>query len=143
MSQPLLRGGADLARFILARYSGTVVEVGVGSVPEVALLLSPHLEVVATDKVARNLGGIAVVADDVFSPNLDLYCEATLLYSIRPPLEMQLAMGRLAREVGADVIVRPLADEVAQIPGFSRTLVNFGEARFYLFTLLSREALGA
>ncbi len=138
-----IRGGADLARFILARYSGKVVEVGVGCVPEVALLLAPHLEVVATDKEARELAGLDVVADDILSPNLALYRGAALLYSIRPPQEMQMAVGRLAREVGSDVIVRPLAGEVAQIPGFHRTLVNEGEARFYLFTLLSREAPGA
>ena len=143
MSIKPIRGGADLARFIRGRYSGKVVEVGVGAAPNVALSLAPHVEVVATDKAARTLGGIAVVADDVFSPTPDLCRGASLLYSIRPPLEMQLAMGRLAREVGADVIVRPLADEVAQIPGFSRTLVNFGEARFYLFTPSSREALRA
>jgi uncharacterized UPF0146 family protein len=133
MSVQSIRGGADLARFILARYSGKVVEVGVGSVPEVALLLSTHIEVVATDKEARTVGGLDVVADDVFSPNLDLYQEASLLYSIRPPLEMQIAMGRIALDIGAEVILRPLADEITEIPGFSRTVVNFGEARFYLF----------
>jgi uncharacterized UPF0146 family protein len=138
-----LRGGADLARFILARYSGKVVEVGVGSVPEVALLLVPHIEVVATDKEARSLEGLEIVADDVFSPRQDFYRGASLLYSIRPPLEMQIAMGRLALDIGADVIVRPLADEVAQIPGFSRTIVNEGEARFYLFKPSSREAPSA
>jgi len=140
MSIQSIRGGEDLARFILARYSGKVVEVGVGRVPEVALLLAPHLEVVATDRETRTVGGLAVVEDDIFSPNYELYQGATLLYSIRPPLEMQLAMGSLARKIGADVIVRPLADEVAQIPGFSQTLVNEGEARFYLFTPSSREA---
>jgi uncharacterized UPF0146 family protein len=134
MSVQSIRGGVDLARFILARYSGKVVEVGVGSVPEVALLLAPHLEVLATDKAAGIVGGLFVVEDDVFSPDPDLYRGASLLYSIRPPLEMQLAMGRLASEVGAELIVRPLADEVAAIPGFYRSLVNEGEARFYLFT---------
>jgi uncharacterized UPF0146 family protein len=140
MSRPLIRGGADLARFVLARYSGKVVEVGIGSVPEVALLLVPHLEVLATDKTGRAFGDLFVVEDDIFSPNLELYLEASLLYSIRPPLEMQLAMGRLALDIGADVIVRPLNDEVTRIPGFSRTLVNEGEARFYLFTPSSQEA---
>lgn len=140
MSVQSIRGGEDLARFILARYSGKVVEVGVGSVPEVALLLSPDMEVVATDREGRIVEGFAIVADDIFSPSPELYQGATLLYSIRPPLEMQLAMGELAQKIGADVIVRPLADEVAQIPGFSRTLVNEGEARFYLFTPSSQEA---
>ncbi|HOO54513.1 MAG TPA: UPF0146 family protein [Methanothrix sp.] len=138
-----IRGGADLARFILARYSGKVVEVGVGRVPEVALLLAPHLEVVTTDKEARTLGGLEVISDDIFTPRLDVYRGASLLYSIRPPLEMQLAMGRLALGLGADVIVRPLNDEVSQIPGFSRSIVNEGEARFYLFTPSSREAPSA
>ena len=142
MSVQSIRGGEDLARFILARYSGKVVEVGVGSAPEVALILSPNMEVVATDRKARTVGGLAVIADDVFSPNPDLYRDVSLLYSIRPPLEMQIAMGRIALDIGADVIVRPLADEVAQIPVFSRDLVNFGEARFYLFTPYSREAPG-
>lgn len=137
MSHQKIRGGADLARFILARYSGKVVEVGVGCVPEVALLLAPHVEVLATEKTGRTLGSLSVVEDDIFSPNLDLYRGASLLYSIRPPLEMQIAMGRLAQKVGADVIVRPLVDEVARIPGFSRTLVNEGEARFYLFSASS------
>jgi hypothetical protein len=134
MSDQYIRGGADLARFILARYSGKVVEVGVGAAPEVALLLIPKMEVVATDKTARTVGGLAVVADDIFSARLDFYRGASLLYSIRPPLEMQLAMGRVARGIGAEVIVRPLVDEVATIPGFRRTLVNSGEARFYLFS---------
>ena len=131
---PPIRGGEDLARFILARYSGKVVEVGIGAAPEVALLLVPQREVVATDKVGRALGGMAIVGDDIFSPSLDLYRGASLIYSIRPPLEIQLAMGRLAKKVGAEVMVRPLGDEIASIPGFRRTLVNSGEARFYLFT---------
>jgi uncharacterized UPF0146 family protein len=140
MSHQKIRGGADLARFILARYSGKVVEVGVGCVPEVALLLAPHIEVFATDKTGRAFGDLFVVEDDIFSPNLDLYRGASLIYSIRPPLEMQIAMGKLALVIGSDVIVRPLADEVARIPGFSRTLVNEGEARFYFFISSSQEA---
>lgn len=134
MSVQSIRGGEDLARFILARYSGKVVEVGVGAAPEVALFLASSLKVLATDRVRRTVEGLAVVEYDIFSPNPDLYRGATLLYSIRPPLEMQLAMGRLALDIGAEVIIRPLANEIAEIPGFSRTLVNFGEARFYLFS---------
>jgi len=42
-------------------------------------------------------------------------------------------MGEVAARVGADILVRPLQDEVAELPGFARRLVNVGEARFYLF----------
>lgn len=135
---PILRGAADLAEYIGKNYSGRVVEVGAGYVPDVALSLmqgSQALQVVVTDKEERSLGGLSVEKDDLFSPRFDLYQGASLLYSIRPPLELQLAMGALARRIGADVLVRPLADEIADLPGFCRSLVNVGEARFYLFRL--------
>lgn len=131
---PSIRGGEDLARFILGRYSGKVVEVGVGAAPEVALSLSGAVDLVATDRESRTVEGIAVIGDDILSPSLALYRGASLIYSIRPPLEVQIAAGKVAKEVGADLIVRDLAGEVAEIPGLPRTLVNFGEARFYLYS---------
>ena len=73
MSDQYIRGGEDLARFILARYSGKVVEVGVGSAPEVALYLSGAVDLVATERESRTVEGIAVIGDDIFSPDLDLY----------------------------------------------------------------------
>jgi uncharacterized UPF0146 family protein len=131
----LLRGADDLSQFIARNYTGRVVEVGAGYVSEVALGLKARgLDVVLTDKEERLLGGLRVEKDDIFSPRLELYRGASLLYSIRPPLEMQLAMGLLASQLGADVLVRPLQDEVADLPGFARRLVNAGEARFYLFS---------
>ena len=131
----LLRGADDLAAFIARNYSGRVVEVGVGYATEVAQGLQARgLDVVLTDKEERLLGGLLVEKDDIFSPRLELYQGASLLYSIRPPLEIQLAMGLLALKLGADVLVRPLMDEVAQLQGFTRRLVNSGEARFYLFS---------
>jgi uncharacterized protein len=135
MSMSSLRGADDLAAFIVRNYTGRVVEVGAGYVPEVALGLQERgLDVVLTDKEERLLGGLRVEKDDIFSPRLELYLGASLLYSIRPPLEMQLAMGLLAAKIGADVLVRPLMDEVTELQGFARRLVNSGEARFYLFS---------
>ena len=131
----LLRGADDLAEFIAENYRGRVVEVGAGYFAQVALSLQARgLDVVLTDKEERVLGGLRVEKDDIFAPRLELYRGASLLYSIRPPLEMQLAMGLLAAKLGADVLVRPLMDEVAELPGFARQLVNSGEARFYRFS---------
>lgn len=131
----LLTGADDLVEFIAENYSGRVVEVGAGFAAEVALGLQERgLDVALTDKEERMLGGLRVEKDDIFSPRLELYRGASLIYSIRPPLEMQLAMGLLALQIGADVLIRPLMDEVAELPGFSRRLVNRGQARFYLFS---------
>jgi uncharacterized UPF0146 family protein len=89
--------------------------------------------VVLTDREERLLGSLRIEKDDIFAPRMELYRGASLLYSIRPPLELQIAMGDVAALVGADILIRPLQDEVAELPGFSRRLVNAGEARFYLF----------
>jgi uncharacterized UPF0146 family protein len=103
-------------------------------VPAVALqLLARGLDVVLTDREERLLGNMRVVKDDIFAPRMELYQGASLIYSIRPPLELQIAMGEVAARVGADILIRPLQDEVAELPGFARRLVNAGEARFYLF----------
>ena len=131
---PLLRGAKDLAQFIGKNYSGRVVEIGVGHVLEVALhLASLGRDVLITDREERYLGGIHIEKDNIFMPRLDLYQGASLIYSIRPPLELQLAMGILASRLGTDILIRPLNDEVAELPGFARRLVNTGEARFYIF----------
>jgi uncharacterized UPF0146 family protein len=132
-----LRGASELANFILQNYTGKVVEVGAGYVAELALTLSQHLTVVATDKEKRLAGGLFIEEDDIFMPNTELYHGASLLYSIRPPIEVQVAMGHLAMQIGADVIVRPLGDEVADLEGFTRRLINLGDARFYIFNLKS------
>ncbi|VVB70389.1 Uncharacterised protein [uncultured archaeon] len=133
----MLLGAADLAEYIARNYPGRVVEVGVGHVLDVAVELKARgLVVEATDRAKRHIGGMKIQEDDVFSPRMELYQGAGLIYSIRPPLEMQLAIGCLARQVGADVLIRPLQDEIADLPGFARRLVNAGEARFYLFELL-------
>jgi uncharacterized UPF0146 family protein len=129
-----LRGAEDLAEFIGQNYQGRIVEVGAGHLSEVArLLLDRGLEVVLTDREERLMGSLRIEKDDIFAPRMDLYQGASLLYSIRPPLELQIAMGDVAARVGADILIRPLQDEVAELPGFARRLINAGEARFYLF----------
>ncbi|NMB85890.1 MAG: hypothetical protein A4E44_01300 [Methanosaeta sp. PtaB.Bin018] len=132
---PTLRGAADLAEYIHKNYSGRVVEVGVGHLSEVAAsLMARGMDVVLTDRRARTLGNLSVEKEDIFSPHLELYQRASLIYSIRPPLELQIAIGDLAIRIGADVLIRPLGDEVAEMPRLVRRLVNFGEARFYIFS---------
>lgn len=129
-----MRGAEDLAGYIARNYRGRVVEVGVGYYCEVARLLAAQgLQVTLTDREERLIAGLKVEKDDIFSPRLELYRGAGLIYSIRPPLEMQLAMGVVAAEVEADVLIRPLMEEVARLPGFSRRLVNWGLASFYLY----------
>jgi uncharacterized UPF0146 family protein len=121
----------DLARFIAERYSGRVVEVGVGKFREVAETLRElGLEVLTVDLEGGD------VADDVSRPRLELYEGASLIYALRPNPELLPHLERLADRVGADLLVRPLPGEE---PGWR--LVNHGRARFYLRTQKSLEML--
>ncbi len=52
-----------------------------------------------------------VVVDDITNPDLSIYKDATLIYSIRPPEELQNHIKRVAESVGADLIIKPLSTE--------------------------------
>jgi len=128
-----VRGHKDLAEYIARHYKGKVIEVGIGKHPEVALLLKGHVNVIGTDIVEQDVG-ITFVRDDIFDPDLRIYEGASLLYSIRAPPEMQHAIASVALRVGADVILRPLGSEKADLSDcFEESVVNYKSAVFYLY----------
>ncbi len=130
-------GYEDIAGFIKTNYprGSKVVEVGVGRHPEVAALLSGHFEAVCTDVLEEGPEGVAYVKDDIFRPNMDLYRGASLIYSIRPPVDMQGSLASVARRVGADLLIRPFASERADLKKYFRNFkcINRGSAVFFLF----------
>jgi len=125
----------DIAEYILKNYRNKVVEVGVGSMPHVALLLKDKLDVVVTDVNEQKYAGVRFCRDDIFAPDTGIYKNASLLYSIRPPIDLQEALAKIAREVGADLLIRPFGNEKADLRRYYRdyALVNYKKARFYLY----------
>ena len=126
----------DLIDFISENYSGKVVEIGVGNYQEIAReLIKRGLNVVVTDvKQIRSL--LKIVIDDVCNPRLEIYRGASLLYSIRPPYEIQICILSLAKKIGSDVLIVPLKNEIIK----GGKLVNYKSVRFYLFTQQSLQA---
>lgn len=131
----MFRGHKDLAEFILRSYKGKIIEVGIGKHPEIALLLKDHLEMIVTDTSDLCMEGIRFIRDDIFDPNIHVYKGASLIYSIRPPVEIQHAIASVAKQVGADVIIRPLGSEKADLNKYfsESKLINYGDAVFYLY----------
>ena len=127
----------DLAEYILKSYRNKVVEVGVGNRPEVALLLKDMIEVIVTDVIDREYPGIIFFRDDVFNPDIRIYRNASLIYSIRPPIDLQEAMAKIAKEVGADLLIRPFGNEKADLGRIFKNykLINYKKTRFYLYTV--------
>ncbi len=125
----------DLAEYILRNYRNKVVEVGVGSRPQVALLLKDSMDVIVTDIDEQKYAGIRFCRNDIFNPDMNIYKNAALIYSIRPPTDIQEAIAKVAKHAGADLLIRPFGNEKADLEKVykNHTLLNYRAARFYLY----------
>lgn len=101
-----------------------MVEIGVGGRWEALRAVArarPDLKLLATDVHPRRLEGapegVATAADDVTAPREALYEGAVLLYAVRAPEELQAAIARLARSLGAGLALSVVKDEWADLAG--------------------------
>lgn len=129
----------SIAEYILKYYRGLVVEVGVGlnSVVAEELQRSSEIKIVTTDIIEdeKLLCAVNYVRDDISNPHLEIYQGASLIYSIRPPEEIQIAIARVASVVGADMILKPLGCEIVDISKYFKVseVVNYLDAAFVLY----------
>jgi hypothetical protein len=130
-------GYEDIAGFMKTNYpcGSKIVEVGVGQHAEVAALLNEYFEVVCTDVLDAGPEGVAYVKDDIFKPDLSVYEGASLIYSIRPPVDTQDSIASVARHVGADLLIRPFSSERADLRKYFRSFkcINHKRAVFFLY----------
>lgn len=120
-----------IAEFIAKRYSGKVVEVGIGRYHCVArMLVQKGFKVVATDFEEIEVpDGVEFFVDNIMNPDLRIYRDASLIYSLRPPLELYSYIVSVAKAVDADCLIRPFGNEFAT----DGKLINYKGERFYLW----------
>lgn len=122
---------SDLAEYIIKHYpnSHVIVEVGVGRFPRVARALQEHLKegIIMTDIKPYHQD---IVQDDICHTNLKIYKDADLIYSIRPPEELHPCLEETAKEVGADLIIKPLSTDNINTRE-EMNLINYKKAVFY------------
>lgn len=130
-------GYDDIVDFIKSNYpkGSHIVEVGIGRHPEVAQLLKDDFDIVCTDVFEGNIPGITYIRDDIFNPDLRIYEGAVLIYSIRPPIDMQDSIAAIARRVGADLLIRPFSSERTNLEKYFKSFrcINYKSAVFYLY----------
>ncbi|MEE0925012.1 MAG: UPF0146 family protein, partial [Methanobrevibacter sp.] len=87
-----------------------IVEIGVGRFQSISNRLqeNENIEVIMTDINPSNEN---VVKDDIFNPNMRLYENTDILFSIRPPAEIQKAIMDLRDELNCTLIIKPLFNE--------------------------------
>jgi uncharacterized UPF0146 family protein len=120
----------DLVKYIIENYQGArkIVEVGIGREPSFYRALKDEAEF---DVIATDISEVRdTLKDDILKPDLTIYRGADLLYSIRPNPELIPFLQRIAMEVNADLLIRPLSHDSCHMPSSMR-LVNSGKAVFW------------
>lgn len=109
-----------------------IVEIGIGKFFGVSEYIikksdSNNINFFATDIHPANEN---ILFDDIKNPNMDIYSDADLIYSIRPPQELQPYIGNIVDKIHANLIIKPLFNEDLNL-GLNMKLVNYKKAAFY------------
>ena len=120
--------------YILSQCDGNptrIAEIGVGKYDDVFQFLDSkeNIEIIKTD-IAPN--DSTVIKDDVTKPNLEIYKDMDIIYSIRPPSEIQPYLYELAKKVNSKLIIKPLFNEDLNIKSGEMKLKNYKRASFYV-----------
>ncbi|WP_456371708.1 UPF0146 family protein [Methanocaldococcus sp.] len=96
--------------------SKKIAEVGIGFKFDIAKELNKYFDVMVTDINKKSvekgkLLGLNAYEDNLFNPNIEMYKNIDLIYSIRPPRDLQIYILNLSKKVNANLIIRPLLNE--------------------------------
>ncbi|MDR2967819.1 MAG: hypothetical protein LBU74_07740 [Methanobacteriaceae archaeon] len=108
-----------------------VVEIAIGKFFIVSSYLQrcENIDLLMTDISPAN---DRIIKDDITNPNLNLYENTQIIYSIRPPSELQPYLGNLTDKTGAILIIKPLFNEDLNI-NKKMKLINYKQATFYQY----------
>ncbi len=107
-----------------------IAEIGVGKFNGVYEFLNSqyNVQIIKTD---IQPAGEDVIEDDITKPNLDIYTDIDILYSIRPPSEIQPYLIDLALKIDSQLIIKPLFNEDLNVGNHKMKLKNYKKASFY------------
>lgn len=123
----------DFADYILSQCDKNptrICEVAVGKFTQVHDYLDSqeNIEIIKTD-ISPN--DSTVIKDDITNPNLGLYKDLDIIYSIRPPSELQPYIINLALKTNTKLIIKPLFNEDINSRRIKLKLKNYKKASFY------------
>ena len=123
----------DFAEYILSEVGESevnIAEIAVGKFDRIAEYLASkeNINLIKTDIAPKDE---TVIKDDITNPNLDLYRDIDIIYSIRPPSELQPYLVKLALEIDSQLIIKPLTNEDLNTGKVKMKLKNYKRASFY------------
>ena len=124
----------SFAEYILSKCEKNptkICEIGVGKFTQVFDYLNKqdNVEIIKID-ISPN--DSSVIKDDVTKPDLKLYKNLDIIYSIRPPSELQPHIIDLALKTNTKLIIKPLFNEDINSKNIKLTLKNYNKASFYI-----------
>lgn len=126
---------SNFTEYIINNYynSHKIVEVGVGKIVEPSNILKenlPKTEILLVDIYPSNN---EIIKDDITNPTDNIYENADLIYSIRPPEELQRDIFNLGLKYKSDIIIKPFfTEEINYNLQKKLNLVNYKRTAFYL-----------
>ncbi len=124
----------DFAEYILNEVGDEdvrIAEVAVGKFNMIAEVLSSRKNITLI-KTDISPADESVIKDDITNPNFRIYECVDMIYSIRPPSELQPHLVNLAQKINCQLIIKPLTNEDLNTPGVKMKLKNFNRASFYI-----------
>lgn len=124
----------DFAEYILNEVGDEdvrIAEIGVGKFDMIAEVLSSR-ENITLIKTDISPADKSVIKDDITNPDFRIYEGVDMIYSIRPPSELQPHLVNLAQKINCQLIIKPLTNEDLNTPGVKMKLKNFNRASFYI-----------
>lgn len=125
----------NFSEYIINNYqdSKKIIEVGVGKITEPSDILKKHLPNTTINLVDIYPCNSDVIKDDITNPTDKIYEDADLIYSIRPPEELQPDILKLSDKYNSDVIIKPLFTEEINFNFQQRLkLANYKRMAFYI-----------
>lgn len=108
-----------------------IAEIAVGKFMGVSRMLDEkkNIKLVKTDIMPDDE---SVIADDITDPDYELYRNTDIIYSIRPPSELQPFIVDLALKLDCQLIIKPLPNEDLNTGKVKMKLKNYKKASFYV-----------
>ncbi len=120
--------------YIIENYNKNnhIIEIGVGKVLTPSQIIEKELSI-NIKLIDIHPTNEKIIKDDITKPNLKLYKDADLIYSIRPPEELQQDLVQLAKKINADLIIKPLStEEINHNLQNKFKLINYHKTSFYI-----------
>lgn len=108
-----------------------IAEVGIGKFTMVYDFLNSQ-DGINIIKIDINPADETVIKDDITNPNPKLYENVDIIYSIRPPSEIQPYLLKLKKYNNAKIIIKPLFNEDLNTDSIKMKLKNYKKSSFYI-----------